>query len=351
MDSMVGFSRKLIFILLFMLCASTAFAQEGLNITDVDVTEIGTNPDSARMSVYFSLRRAQTPVADIKANDCSLMIDADSSKVIRSDIQKFVKGDKGVGVLFVFPIAKNYSEVTFEIRSTLINMLQMAWRPVDMVNAIPYEATGTAIGWSKASDASLLKALREMRDSDEILPNLFVTFNPAVAMLKSLENVSQKYLVIISDAEGELFNKPDQALMLIAKLADQLKQNNIIPIVIAYSPDGVEAMGNEHMIKRIATGANGAFFLADSLERFQSVMLNDVFDYIFKQYIYDVTLDLSGKGLTSGSHHLQLSVTHERGEEKAVYNVKWLELLKKSLSAHAQNCTKWWGCRALKGMK
>ena len=352
MTSLIGISRKLILVLLFALCASTAFAQDGLKITDIDLTEVDTNQEKVRLSVYFNAYQAPKNVDEIKSSACSLTMDANTPKVIRSGIQNFVKGDKGVGVLFIFPISKAYSEDLFSIRSTLLNLLQMMKRPIDWVNAVPYDNVGTAVGWSKASESKLSDTIRDMQNTDEILPNLFNAFNPAVAMLKSLENVSQKYLVIISDAEGEVFSDPGRALGLIAMLVDQLKQNNIIPIVVGYSPDGEDIMYNVHMIKRIATNANGVYFVAGETSRFQSIMLNDVYDYIFKQYIYDVTLDLSGSNLLkSGNHQLQISVTHDHGEEKASYNVNWLALLKKSLIARGQKCTKWWGCRVLKNME
>ena len=286
---------KLLILFALLFIPSWAMANN-LTIVDVETPEEGSPTEKARLSVYFDYRQGENNMAitGINADNCSVNIDGRTPEVVRAEVREFTSGNRGVGVLFVFPIAKNYLEESFAIRSTLTTLVQNMNRDIDMVNAIPYDSNATPLGWSRASEGSLSRQIGELKTTDVLEPNLFTSFHVAVNVLANLQNVSQKYVVIISDAEGAVVGDREQAMRYIGNFVDALKKNDIKPIVVGYSPDGAAAMNNVDLIKRIATNAGGAFFRAESLTVFQQVLQRDVYDYIFKQYIYDVTLNMTG---------------------------------------------------------
>ncbi len=160
-----------------------------------------------------------------------------------------------------------------------------------------------------------------MQNSEVLEPNLFQSFIPALSMLQSLKNVSQKYIVIISDAEGAIVSDTDRSNELIGVFTDELIKNNIIPIVIAYTPDGREAMPNSRLLKRIVLNAGGAYYMAESSSAFQNVIQRDVYDYIFGQYIYEATLNTKGsKYLKPDEHQLEFEVITDRRTAKKKIN-------------------------------
>lgn len=309
--------RVVLFWLLAFLMPAISFANT-LTITEVDTPEDGTPASEAPFSIYFELKSGTgQPILGVNADNCSVLIDGAKPEVVKSEVREFISGDHGVGILFVFPVAKNYSEEAFGIRATLNTLVQMINRDIDMVNAIPYDNTGTPVGWTKASEGALTRSLSEMQTTEVVEPNLFTSFQPAISVLNNLQNVSKKYVVIISDAEGAVVGDRNRASQLIGAFTDQLKKNNITPIVIGYSPDGAEAMTNVDLIKRIAANCGGQYFQAENLNTFQQIVQSEVYNYIFRHYIYDVTLNMTGDNYRpAGKYNLQLIVKSASGEDK-----------------------------------
>lgn len=320
-----------IFVLLTVLLMPSFVFADSVKILDVVTPEKNSPTEEAQVSVYFDARQGDnaSTIVGINAEDCSVLIDGKKPEVVKSEMREFLDGDKSVGILFVFPIAKNYSEESFGIRATLTTLIQMMNRPIDMVNAVPYDITGNSIGWSKASDSSLNRAIGELKTTDVIEPNMFAAFQPAISVLTNLQNVSQKFIVIISDAEGAIVGDRERAIQLIGAFTDELKKNHITPIVVGYSPDGERALTNAALLKRIATNANGPYFPAYNQAEFQQRIQRDVYDFIYKRYIYDATLDMSGDNyLEPGKYNLQLVVKTATGEEKAGTKITWPKLKK-----------------------
>ncbi len=329
MQRISGVPRKILFTLLFLILPTLALAQDGLHITAIDLPEEGSKAQEAHVSVYFSLRSKQTPVTGITSEACTLQIDANPVEVVKADVKEFKDGDRGVGVLFIFPIAKNYSEESFGIRAALDTLVKRFDRPVDMLNAVTYDGNATSVGWSRASESTLSQAINNMQNSEVLEPNLFQSFSPALSMLQSVQNVSQKYVVIISDAEGAIVGDTDRANQLIGAFSDELKKNNVIPIVIAYSPDGREAMMNVKLLERIATNLGGAYYMAESSSAFQNVIQREVYNYIFGQYIYDATLNMDGNHyLEPNKYNVDFIVKTSNAENKVKYKITWPELSK-----------------------
>lgn len=325
-----GFLTWIFVFMTVMFLPSIVFA-DSIKILHVSTPEEATPAEEAKVSVYFDARQSSnaSAIVGIKAEDCSILIDGKKPEVVSAEMREFKSGDQGVGILFIFPIAKNYSEESFGIRAALSSMVQMLDRPIDMVNAVPYDITSTSMGWSKASDATLSRAISELQTTEVIEPNLFSSFTTAITQLTNLQNVSQKYVVIITDAEGAIVGDSERAIQLIGAFTDELKKSQITPIVIGYSPDGMAAMNNIALIKRIATNSGGLYLLAENQTEFQQRIQRDVYDYIYKRYIYDATLDMTGDNyLDAGKYNLQLVVKTATSEEKAGTKITWPELKK-----------------------
>ena len=300
-----------------------------LTIHDVDLPREGDPAAQAKVGVYFELRHGGEAVTGVKAEDCTITIDDRMPEVISAEIKDFVQGNRGVGILFVFPVAKNYSEDSFGIRRHLSTLVQRIDRPIDMLNAVPYDMGAKSMGWSRASERTLLRALEEIRTTDAIEPNLFSAFGPTIAVMEGLQNVSQKYIVLISDAEGAIMGDLERAQQLISQFVEQLKKHNIRPIVVAYSPDGRDGLPNAGLIKRIATLMGAPYFEATDESKFQQIIQQDVFNYIFKQSIYEATLNMDGSNfLEAGKYPLQLTVKLANSEEKAATKISWPSLKK-----------------------
>ncbi len=190
--------------------------------------------------------------------------------------------DQSVGILFIFPNSKTYNEDYFAIRKNLRSFITQIDRDVDQLNAVPYDSGATQLGWSKANSGTLARLLdEEVKTSDVLEPNLFISFTHALGAFEAVTNVSQKYLVFISDAEGALVGNVDQAQRLIGNFSNDLKKGNVTPIIIGYSPDGPEAMPNINLLKQIASNNNGVYFQANDTAEFTNILTNDVYNYIY----------------------------------------------------------------------
>lgn len=319
----------LLSLMLVLLLPAMAWANT-LTITHVDTPEPGSSTEEAELSVYFDIRQGdQMAITGINQENCSVLIEGKKPEVVEHEMLQFADGNRGVGVLFIFPVAKNYAEDSFGIRATLSTLVQLFNRDIDMLNAIPYDISGTPVGWSRASEATLSRALGEMQTTDVLEPNLFASFQPAISVLENLKNIDQKYVVIISDAEGAIVGNQERALKLIGEFTEQLKKDKITPIVVGYSPDGLAAMTNVSLIKRIATNTGGPYFQAESLSSFQQVIQRDVYNYIFNQYIYHAKLKMAGDNyLDPGKYTMQLVVKTNNSEDKAAIKISWPSLKK-----------------------
>ena len=287
---------------------------QSVKVSRVVGPEEGSDASQAKFSVYFKVfARNGLFVSDIKASQCKLIVAHQNPKIISRGIRPFEEGDEGVGVLVVYPMSKNYSEDSFGIRSNLTAFLRNRERDVDWFAAIGYDNVPHPVGWSKASEKKVALAVRRGETSDVIEPNLFSTMQPAIAMLKNLDQVSQKYLVIITDAEGAYFNDRESSLRMIDAFKKGLIANNITPIVVGYSPDGLYAMPNIHSFGRITTDI-GSLYITDSVNRFQQVLMRDVVERIWGGYIYDVTYDMRGDNyLKADKYGVQMKVRTSEG--------------------------------------
>ena len=303
-----------------------------ISIFDVETPQAQTPSQAAELSVYFGYESsAKMPIKGLTADNCSILIDGKMPEVVQSKMVPFVEGDKGVGVLFVFPISKNYSEDSFGIRSHLKGLLQKMDRRIDQVNAVTYDRFSQPQGWTTAGSQELFNHLSSMSNTDDIEPNLFSSFVTSISAFDTVKGVSQKYLVLISDAEGAHFSDVERANTLISAYIDQLKKSQVIPIIIAYSPDGLPAMTNIFHLKRIASELNGYYFIAESESTLQRILQMDVYNVIYSKYLLKTTLDMSGDNYlpTGRNYPLELVVktnpNDENGDHASV-KIDWPDL-------------------------
>ena len=349
MDRFCHWIKNIVFLAV-LLIPSVVWANR-LSIIDVETPKPESEAQNATISVYFDYStNNQMPITGLTADHCSILINGKKPEVVQSELVPFVEGDLGVGVLFVFPISKIYSEDSYGIRTTLKSLLQKMDRPIDQLNIVTYDHNAISQGWSAASEKKLISQLDAIQTTDVIETNFFSSFAPTISAFESLRNVSQKYLVIISDAEGALFNDHERSAAIIGPFIDQLKKNNIIPIIVAYSPDGRDAMPNIDQIRRIATHLDGYYYVTESESAFQQIMLSDVYKAIYGKYLLKATLDMSGENaLPMGSNYpLELVVktmhTDAQGDH-AKTKIDWPELsvpdVQSDLTPHSAEINPW----------
>ena len=312
---------------MFLLVPSMVWAYE-LTIEGIDLPEAGSPANDAEISVYFDIRDGIRAIPDITADNCTLRIDGETPKVKNAEVKLFKDGNHGVGILFIFPIAKNYSEETFGIRNGIGNTLLILSRDIDFVNLVPYDDFAKPLGWSKASDRVAFKELEEITTGDVLMPNLFNAFVPAVASMNELKGVSKKYLVIVSDAEGTGFDSPENAIRLTEEMVLTLRKNHITPIVVGYSADGVAAMPNVHYLKRIAKNADGVYFQADDRMKFAQIMMKEIPQFIYGRYVYRAVLNAEMPYINAKDTKLELVVKTEKSTDTAAVDIAWPALKK-----------------------
>lgn len=319
---------KLLFPL-FLLLPALGWAND-LTILGVVPPQEGTDAAEAAVSVYFDYRNSlRMHIAGLQTDHCTVQIDGKQPEIVHAEMQPFVEGDMGVAVLFVFPIAKNYAEGAFGIRSNLRTLLQRMNRPTDLVTAVTYDDKALNYGWTMPGQNKLIENIDALQNTEVIEPNFFASVAPAIAAFKDLDPIRKNYVVIISDAEGMIFNDTERAASLTSQFIDTLKKHAVTPIIIAYSPDGRAAMPNIHWLQRIATQLDGYYYMAESELTFQNILINEVYNAIYSKYLLKMTLNMSGDhAIKPGNYPLKLSVHSKEGlpEDKAETSIAWPEL-------------------------
>ncbi len=308
----------------------------GLKLEEIELPKEGTPAEEAHLSVYFDMRAGDnSTIVGIEPENCQLTIENKTFDITKENgqIREFVDGNKDVGILFIFPKAKNYSEEDYQFRQNLVMLLQrIKDRGNDKVNAIPFDSGSATLGWSNSSDQTLIKQLNEeVQNSDVTTPNVFSSFNPALAALESLNGVSYKYVVIITDSLGDYFGEGGtNAQRAVGNFVTEIsKDKKVTPIIIGYTADDIADLADIGIIKRIATNTGGPYYEAHSVSEFTQIITRDVYDYIYKRYILDVTLNMDGSNyLEADNYPVQLVVKINNKEEKAGIKINWPELSK-----------------------
>lgn len=317
-------------LLMIIVCLPAVAYAQALNITHVDVPAAGDKASYAKFAVYFdAYDRSGKPIRNLEVKDCSLTIARRSPKIVRHSLDKFIKGDQRVGVLFLFPNAKNYSEEAFGIRHALVALAKKVDRGIDQFNFVAYDISTEQTGWERVWDGAFDSFAKHAETTDVLEPNLFASMLPALDMLKKLQDVDRKFLVMITDAEGAVFDNRDRALQMAGMFSDELQKNGVTPIVVNYSPDGMYAMPNIQMLNPIIKNG-GRSFVVENRSDFEKLMTDDVYDYIWGSYIYHVAYDLTEDDvgrIEPGKYYMQLQARTPEGSVTgySVFNLEELE--------------------------
>jgi len=290
--------QSLFFLLLMALgvfTPSTSFAQSILEVFDINTKEVESSFEdsgAAKISIYFSARQAKgQPISGLKADNINLLINKDEPPLKSKTLRSFKDGDRAIAVVVVFPIAKDYIEEFYGIRSNVASFVQQ-FRSLDWVGVVAYDSTATPYAPVTGADIpGLADTVREIQNTEVIEPNLFGALIPAVNMLKNLE-AKQKYLVVVSNAEGAIVGDDKEATKRIQKFQYSIKELGITPMIVGYTPDGPEELTYRKWLKQLAL-AGGTYNEAVAMDELPNAM-NTVFDLIFQQYILDAEVDLSG---------------------------------------------------------
>jgi len=289
----IGFSERflsgrthiaLLCALLFgLLLPTTASAQSVLDIVDINTKE------APSLSVYFSARNADgSPISGLKAEDITLEIDGSEPPLDSKELQSFKKGESPVAAVVVFPIAADYIEQFFGIRSNVANFLGQ-FRQIDFIGYVAYGANASPSALVTGADIpGMAQTIRDLENTDEIEPNLFGALIPAIAMLKNAENVKQKYLVVVSNAEGAVVGDDKAAASKIAKFQQTVKELGIRPLIVGYTPDGPDALTYRKWLKQMSL-AGGTYTEATAKADLPGAM-NKVYEQIFQQYILNADI-------------------------------------------------------------
>lgn len=305
----------------------------GLKLEEIELPKEGSPAKDAHLSIYFDMRSGDNAtIVGITPENCQLTIENKTFNITSEigQIRSFAEGEKNVGILFIFPKAKAYVEEDYQIRTNIDMFLQrLKDRTNDKVNAIPFDAGATSLGWTNA--LSLSKQLNEeIKNSDVTTPNVFSSFNPALAALESLNGVSYKYIILITDSLGDLFGEGTAGQRAVGNFVTEIsKDKKITPIVIGYTYEDLSDLQDIDIIKRLATNTGGPYFQAKGPSELTQVLTRSVYDYIYKRYILDVTLNMDGANyLEADNYPMQLVVNINNKEEKAGLKVNWPSLSK-----------------------
>ncbi len=285
--SSFGRSAFLIPLLLALFLPSLAAAQSVLEIIDINTKE------APKVSIFFSARQANgQPIGGLKAENISLLIEQDAPPLTTKGLRSFKEGDRPVAVVFVFPIAKDYIEEFFGIRTNIANTIRLM-RPVDFVGAVAYDSGAQTFNMVTGADiGGLADTIQSIPNTEVIEPSMFGSLPPAVGILRNLEGVKQKYIVLVSNAEGSIVGDPKESARRISMFQQSVKDAGIRPLIVGYTPDGPDDLTYRNWLKQLSM-AGGTYTEATSRDDLPQA-LQQVYDQIFLQYILDAEVDLSG---------------------------------------------------------
>ncbi|MDX9719492.1 MAG: FHA domain-containing protein [Myxococcota bacterium] len=263
--------------------AAPASAQSVLEIFDINTKE------APKVRLYFSARAAKgDPIAGLKAENIKLLIDADEPPLSSKTLRAFKEGDQPVAVVVVFPVAKDYIEEFFGIRTNLSGFVRN-FRPVDWVGAVAYDSKAQQYPAVTGADISgLADTIQNLTETDVIEPNMFSSLPTAINVLKQVEGVKLKYIVLVSNAEGAMVAVDAEATKRIQDFQKRAKDEDIRSLVIGYTPDGPDTLTYRKWLQQLSLGG---YYEATRIDELPT-QLNVVYDRIFQQYILDVEVNL-----------------------------------------------------------
>lgn len=280
-----------------------AQAQAVLEIIDVNTKDA--TADNPVVRVYFSARNPDgSTLSGIKAENLTLQaksvkladeeeaaVDFHAVEYISKELKAFKAGDQPVAVVVVFPIARDYIEEFYGIRNNVATFIGQ-FRPEDWVGYVAYDSNARRPEIATGPNINALsEQIAALKETEVIEPNLYAALPAAINALKNIEGAKQKYLVVVSNAEGAVSGDDAAATKQIGRATAMMKEANVRPIIVGYTPDGPDELTWRKWLKQLSL-AGGTYTEATALEELPSAMTR-VYDQIFQAYILEVVLDLS----------------------------------------------------------
>ena len=279
---------------LFLAWSAYAHAQAGITILKINTQKA---PD---YNVVFSLSSAEgTAYKKLKINEVQMLVDGKETELEGShELDKLENSEYTVGVVFIFPNAKAYREEIYNIRTNVANFLKKMGqkREMDLAGIVYYDSKTQKIDPVSGQDiAGLGTKIKRLKPSKDTEPDFYSSLPIAIDMLSNMEEADIKYLIVISDAEGKLTNSmPEEAQQKLEKAAGDMKDTNIIPIVIAYDPVKGDFLDNLQPLSQVK---GGRFIKIKEVGDLGGTMV-EVYDNIYHSFVYSFNI----AGIEEGEH-------------------------------------------------
>lgn len=329
------FSLSILLGLLALLLPLSASAQSNLFLYRVDTSQVETTftesgGKSASLALHFRARNADESPMTLKADDLKVMVGKTEVPVFSKRLLTLEESKEPVAVVFVFPIAKDYIEEFFGIRLNAAVFIERM-RDRDWAGVVAYDSQAHNLEpISGQGDLSwLADQISEMQNTEIIEPNVFTGVNAGLDMAakESLKGVTEKYLVLISNAEGAVVGDDRAAKKASDEFKNRARELGVRPMIIGYTPDGPNELNFRGVLKQMAEG-DGTYNEATSLDEMPDVV-SRVHAQIYNQYILELEVDLSGDfELEGGAHPFTLSTKVGSREITSTDRATWPRLAK-----------------------
>jgi len=324
---------SLFILFLVSLTPLSAMAQSSLELYAVDTSQVETTftdsgGKSAAVSLHFTARNADLTPMSLEAEALKVMIGDKEVPVFAKRLLTLEKSEEAVAVVAVFPIAKDYLEEFFGIRLNAAIFVERM-RDKDWAGIVAYdsEAHETAPVSGQGDLSWLADQISELKNSEIIEPNLFIGATAGLEMAGAIKDVKEKYLVVITNAEGAVVGDDRAAIKAIDAFKTRARELGVRPMMIGYTPDGPEELKYADWLKKMSA-ADGTYSEATSLDDLPGVV-SKVFSQIYGQYVLEVEVDLSGDfWLENGAHPFTLSTKVGSREVKSTQRESWPALAK-----------------------
>ena len=287
-------SIQLLVSIFVLFIACSVNAQSRATILKVDARK------APAYNIIFSASSAEgTSYKKLAEDGVQVLIDGEEIELETTPkLDKLESSDYTVGLVIIFPNAKAYREELYNIRTTVANFLEKMGqkREMDLAGIVYYDGKTKKIAPVSGQDiAGLGPKVKRLKPSKDTEPDFYSSLPVALDMLSNMEEADVKYLITISDAEGKLTNSmPEEAQKKLVKAAGDMKEINVIPIVIAYDPIKGDFLDNLQPLSQVK---GGRFIKIKEIGDLEGTML-EVYDNIYQSFVYSFNTE----GVEEGQH-------------------------------------------------
>ena len=288
-------------------------AQESLAITSVN------QQDGLLLSFVVKDEQGEL-VSGIELEQIELEIDGEEPDEVA--LTPFEDMGIPVAVIIVFPVAKRYPEEFFRIREGIVAFLGKV-RESDQFGAVAYDVAGHELmkGLIRQKEITALsEKIDSIEDNLEFKTDLFSPLPKAIEILvEEADERAIKYILLISDAEGEGVDQFKETELKIAETNKVLLGEGIRPLVIGYTPDGPNALDYRYVLQGL--GKEGDYLEATHISELE-LRLESARTLIYNPYVLKVSHDTENRP-PSGEYQLELKVKLGDKVLEASSTLKW----------------------------